>query len=438
MKMSKFRTVFNVEYSQVVKKKSFLVGIFLTPVIMIAVTVLPAVFATSNVAEVQDEFAIIDMSGSDIGQRLADAVSEYNLESDSTKSAHTLYELTQLDSDNVQALDSIRTFLDSLILDKQLNRYIIIMPDAEQTDSVLMISKSMGFRTARRYDRVISNILTEKRLESSNIDADVDNILTLTRRIDMIQKAPGGKTRDFLSIYFGALIFILIVFTSVMGFGQILMRSIIDEKNSRIVEVLVSSVSPFQLMMGKVLGLGAANLTQVAVWVCIGFGMFLFRGSFNMPSNIEDIIFNPVIIMFFVLFMLIAYIMYSTIFALIGSICNTDKEAQNFIFPITISLMLPLVLLMYIVQQPDSTLTVILSFIPLLTPTMMVARINIMGPESFSFSDPIILEACLGVLTSVLFTIGLIWVSARIFRIGILMYGKRATLPEIMKWIKYR
>ncbi|MEE9441789.1 MAG: ABC transporter permease [candidate division Zixibacteria bacterium] len=436
--MSKFRTVFNVEYSQVVKKKSFLVGIFLTPIIMIAFTVLPAVFATQGVSPGQDTFAIIDMSGSDIGQRLADAITEYKLDNDSTQSAHRLYQLYHIDPDNTHALDSMRSFLDSLILDKEVDRYVIIMPNAEKTDSVLMISKSLGFRIARRFDRIISNILTKKRFEGSNIDVDVDKILSLTRRIDMIQKAPGGKTRDFLSIYFGALIFILIVFASVMGFGQILMRSIIDEKNSRIVEVLVSSVSPFQLMMGKVLGLGAANLTQVAVWLVIGLGIFIFRGAFNIPAHIGDIIFNPVIILFFVLFMVIAYIMYSTIFALIGSICNTDKEAQNFIFPITILLMLPIILLMYMVQQPDSTFSKILSFIPLLTPTMMVARINIMAPESFSFADPIVIEAGLGVLTSALFTVGLIWVAARIFRVGILMYGKRATLPEILKWIKYR
>ncbi|MFH1701572.1 MAG: ABC transporter permease [Candidatus Zixiibacteriota bacterium] len=436
--MNKFRTVFNVEYSQVVKKKSFIIGIFLTPIIMVAFTVLPAVFATSSVSQEQDKFAIIDMSESQIGRRFADSITEFKLDNDSTQSAYSLYQLYSINSNNMNVVDSLRAYLDSLVLDKELDRYVVIMPDAEKTDSVLMVSKSMGFLIARRFDRIISNILTEKRLEESNIEADVENILSLTRRIDMIQKAPGGKTRDFLSVYFGALIFILIVFTSVMGFGQILMRSIIDEKNSRIVEVLVSSVSPFQLMMGKVLGLGAANLTQVAVWVCIGAGIFVFRGAFDIPAHIEDIIFNPVIIVFFVLYMVIAYVMYSTIFALIGSICNTDKEAQNFIFPITISLMLPILLLMYMVQQPDSTLSVVLSFIPLLTPTMMVARINIMAPESFSFADPIVIEACLGVLTSVLFTIGLIWVAARIFRVGILIYGKRATLPEILKWIKYR
>jgi len=152
---------------------------------------------------------------------------------------------------------------------------------------------------------------------------------------------------------------------------------------------------------------------------------------------VADIVFNPVLIVFFVLFLIIAYVMYASIFAFIGSICNSDKEAQNFMFPIIISLMLPILLLMYIIQEPDSTLSVVLSMIPILTPTMMVARLNIAAPETFNLADPIILEAVIGVVIALAFTVFLVWVTARVFRIGILMYGKRPTLPEIIKWVRY-
>jgi len=187
-----------------------------------------------------------------------------------------------------------------------------------------------------------------------------------------------------------------------------------------------------------VVGLGAANMTQIGIWVLIGIALFSFRGPLDIPPQVADIMFNPVLIVFFVLFLLIAYIMYSTMFALVGSICTTDKETQNFILPITMSLILPVVLLMYIVQEPDSTVTIIMSLIPILTPTMMVARLIISAPETFSFSDPIVLEATLGFIIAALFSLALIWLTARIFRVGILMYGKRATMPEIMKWVRHR
>ncbi len=158
----------------------------------------------------------------------------------------------------------------------------------------------------------------------------------------------------------------------------------------------------------------------------------------DIPPQVSDILFNPVLMTFFVLFLLTAYVMYSTMFALIGSICNTDKETQGFIFPITMSLMLPIFVLMYIVQHPDSTVTRVMSFIPPLTPTMMIARLNISVPDSFSLANPIVLDATIGVLATMAFSLGLIWLSARVFRMGILMTGKRATLPEIMKWIRYK
>jgi len=276
------------------------------------------------------------------------------------------------------------------------------------------------------------------RLEDSNINLPVDSIMTMTRRIDMMQASPGGKTREFLTIYLGAFVFIMIIFTSVLGFGQILMRSVLEEKNSRVMEVLVSSVSPFQLMMGKVTGLGAASLTQIGVWVAIGLVLFSNRAALQIPAEVADIVFNPLLIFYFVLFLIIAYFMYATVFAFIGSICNSDKEAQNFIFPIVMALMLPVFLMMYIIQEPESTVSVILSLIPVLTPTMMIARLNIINPDSFSLADPIILEATIGVVVSALFTIFFIWITGRVFRIGILMYGKRPTLPEIIKWVRYK
>ena len=434
--MNKFWTIFKTEYAQVVKKKSFIIGVLLTPLLMAMFTLVPALLANRKISK-PESYAVLDADGRGIGQRFVEALEKYRLDDDSTVRAYDLRNLYDIAADDTVKLAAVRSELDSLILTKQLKNYVVIYPRIEETDSVLMVAKSISFRTAGRFDRTISDILAAMRLEKSKVNLGVDSVLTMTRRIDMIQESPGGKSRDFLSIYLGGLMFVMILFATVIGFGQILMRSVLEEKSSRVMEVLVSSVSPFQLMMGKVGGLGAANLTQVAIWLAMGSILFFNRTSLQIPEQVGAIAFNPVFIGFFVLFLFIAYVMYSTIFAFIGSICSTDKETQNFIFPITMSLMLPLIIGMYIVQEPDSVLTVTLSLIPILTPSMMILRLSVIGPETFTFSDPIIFEAVLGAVIASLFSLAVIWVTARVFRVGILMTGKRATLPEIIKWIRH-
>jgi len=435
--VGKFWTIVGSEYAQVVKKKSFLVGIILTPVFLLLVTILPALFAQRGIST-PEQYAVIDADGRGIGERFAQSLTRYMLDDDSTTQAYKLARIYSIPGGDARRIDSLRVVLDSAIVSKDLKYYVVIYPGIEYSDSALMVSKSINFRSGTRFDRRLSDILAEIRLESSNINLPVDSVLGMTRRIELIQASPGGKTKAFESVYFGALVFVMIIFFSVVSFGQILMRSVIEEKNSRIMEVLVSSVSPFQLMMGKIVGLGAANLTQIGIWVAVGLVIFSARGSLEVPTEVSGILFNPVLIGFFVLFLVIAYVMYSTLFAFVGSICTTDKETQNFVFPITMSLMLPIILLMYIVQEPDSTVSVVLSLIPVLAPTMMVARLNIASPETFTFGNPVIMEAVIAAVLATLFTLFLIWITARIFRIGILMYGKRPTLPEILKWVRYK
>jgi len=239
---------------------------------------------------------------------------------------------------------------------------------------------------------------------------EVDSVLNLTHRTVFTQMAPGEKQRNFEVMYLGGLFFVLIIFGTVIGYGQILMRAVIEEKNSRIIEVMVSSVSPFQLMAGN---------------------------NLSISADISDVLFNPILIFFFVVYLVLGYLLYSTIFALIGSIVNSEKESQGFIFPITMTVMLPIILSMYIIQEPNSLIATVLSLIPFMTPTMMVIRLNIMSPTNFTFADPIVLQSVIGVILTVLTILGVIWFTGRIFRVGILMYGKRPTLPEIIRWIKY-
>jgi len=433
--MRKMWIVIKREYAQVVKKKSFLVGIILTPIFLVAITILPALLADKKSSKTE-YISIVDLDNQGIGESFKASLERYTLEDGKTPS-YIVSDIFTPDPSDSAAIEALRTDLDSLVVAGRLKSYLVISNNVLENDSVIQVAKSFSFNMGSRFERRLSDILATLRLEKLNIGVSVDSILNVTRRIDLRQQAPGGKERDFLTMYMGGIVFVMIIFMTAIGYGQILMRSVIEEKNSRIMEVLVSSISPFQLMAGKVIGLGMASLTQVAIWFVIGAGIYSFRGSLAIGTDISAIIFNPIFIIYFLLFLVLGYLMYSTLFALIGSLVNSDKEAQNFIFPITMALIMPVIIAMYIIQEPDSTLAVVLSLIPFFTPTMMILRINFIGVDVFNFSNPIIFEATIGVILTALTTLAVIWITAKIFRIGILMYGKRPTLPELIKWIKY-
>ena len=225
----------------------------------------------------------------------------------------------------------------------------------------------------------------------------------------------------------------------ILSYGQVVMRSIIEEKNSRIMEVLISSISPFQLMLGKVLGLGAATFTQIAVWVAVGSLLYSQKAALDIAPSIDRILFNPVIVIFFGLFLISGYILFSTLFALIGSMINSEKEAQGFVMPITLVLVAPFIVGISIVQNPNSTLAIVLSMIPIMAPTMMMMRLVFIVPtlSEYSLTSGIVGEAVVSLLIVIVTTLATVWVTAKIFRVGILMYGKRPTLPEIIRWVKH-
>ena len=179
----------------------------------------------------------------------------------------------------------------------------------------------------------------------------------------------------------------------------------------------------------------------MTIWVAAGLAIFFWRGTagLEIDPSIARIAFDPVIVTFFLLYFVTGYIMYSTLFALIGSIVNNDKEAQAFVMPVSLSLILPVMVGIAVVQDPYATWVLIVSLIPLFTPTMMLMRVVFLAPSAVEYSlfSGIVGEATLGFIVVVLATIGIVWLSSRIFRVGILMYGKRPTLPEIIKWVRY-
>ncbi|UCG61844.1 MAG: ABC transporter permease [Candidatus Zixiibacteriota bacterium] len=436
--MSKFWVVFKREYAQVVKKKSFLFGIFFMPLFMAGIMLLPAMLADTK-ASTTEKLAVIDQSEVGVGEGFKESLKRYTL-NDSETPYYEVVEVFELSGADSARFTEIEDSLRQTIIDRELKYFLVVKPGAHLCDTCLyLVTNSDNIRSMNRFEYRLSDILSSVRLGISNVNIGVDSVLSLTRRINLPTRDAKGQSLPFLIKYMGALVFVMLMFGMILGYGQMVMRSVLEEKNSRIMEVLVSSVTPFQLMLGKIMGLGAATFTQAAIWVILGAGIYMGRGTFNIDSSIDRLVFNPAIIVFFVLFLVSGYLLYSTIFALIGSIVASEKEAQNFVFPVTMSLILPVMIGIYIIQEPNSTVSLILSMIPFFTPTMMSMRVVFLAPtlESYSVFSGIIAQAIIGFIIVVLTIVGMVWLTSKIFRIGILMYGKRPTLPEIVKWVRY-
>ncbi len=438
--MSKFLVIFKREYAQVVKKKSFVIGLILMPLLMSAFMVLPAMLAMKETS-VAEHMAVIDNGELGFGEQFAESLDRYKLPG-TNDPMFLIDSVFNIPTDEPAYFTSVYDSLANEIAEKRIKYFLVIKPNAYLADSNLaLVTNSDNFRTIARFEARLANVLASYRLKLSEVNLPIDSILALTSGVDLQIKNTKGESISPVIKMFSGLIFVMLVYMMVVGYGAVMMRSVIEEKTSRIMEVLVSSVTPFQLMLGKVLGLGAAAFTQVAIWILIGLVIFLASGpgSFAIDPSISQIAFNPVIVIFFVLFFIVGYIMYSTLFALVGSLVNSDKEAQNFVFPITISLILPVMLVSAVAQDPYVAWAQVLSYIPFFSPTMMLMRIVFVAPSATDYSlfSGIVAEGTIAFIIAVITTLLLIWLVARVFRVGILMYGKRPTLSEIIKWCRY-
>jgi ABC-2 type transport system permease protein len=194
---------------------------------------------------------------------------------------------------------------------------------------------------------------------------------------------------------------------------------VIEEKANRVIEVLLSSVTPKELMVGKIVGLGAVGLTLLGAWAACGL-LLALRSAGAFPINAREV-------GVFVLYFFPGYFLYAALLGSIGSICNSEREAQPFQLPINLMLIFPVMLGFAIAQNPDHLLTRVVSFIPFFTPSLMLFR--------FTIKEPPLWEIAATWMTLLVGTVGMFWVSSRVFRIGILLYGKRPTIPEVARWV---
>ena len=414
MRWNKIFAVTKWEFVEKVKTKGFIVSLILTPLLMVMMGILPGLLASKE-DEKSKEFGLYDMSNS-IGELLkTELTTKYLITGDVPNYNVTLYE-------PYSDIDSLRKSADKLCLNSVFESYIILYDDILETGNCEFRGTNVSnIRDVERVRASIKNVISEHILKDKGIELDVLKELNKPVNLESIKVSESGegKKSDFLMTFFTSYIFIILLMMLIMLTGQMLIRSMVEEKSNRIIEILVSSCSPQELMAGKIFGLSFLGLVQIALWVFIGICASI---SFNLDVVSLDHLF--LILIYF----LLGYLLYAAIFVSVGSICSTEQEAQQLTSYVSIVLVVPLVISFSVVQDPNSFLVKVLTYIPLLTPSVMIMRIPVVVPPAW--------EIIVSILILLLSVWLMIWIAGKIFRIGILVYGKRPSLKELFRWMR--
>ncbi len=323
--------------------------------------------------------------------------------------------------------------LDKRVLARDLNGYIHLKKDFLATGQAGLYALTVSnFDLNLRLDMALTSAVRRHRLRQEGLDPERLAELMAPAHLETFRLSETGATPDNLQTFALVYVLVLMLYISVTVYGSAICRAIVEEKVSRISEVMISSIRPFQLLAGKVLGVGSMGLLQIGIWAGTGW-IFLNvnqhllggAGAAALPFALPE--FPPSLMFHFVVWYLLGYFMYALLYAIVGAMVGSEQEAQQVQMPIVTLLIIPLVSQLAIIQNPDSTFAVAMSMIPMFAPIVMFMRIAILTPPPAE----IVLSIALCLATIV----ALLWLAAKIYRIGIMSYGKRPSLRELVRWI---
>ncbi|MDD4645962.1 MAG: ABC transporter permease [Bacteroidales bacterium] len=444
--MNKISLIIQREYSTRVKKKSFIIMTILTPVLLVSMLLIPTYLATKedNQAKV---IAVIDKT---------------NI----TEGAIPQTEYMKFEYIDNAEIDSIKNNFE-----KSGYYAILYIPENVLVSSKVQLysNQQTTIGVNEHITKALEGFFTNIKLKNENVPLDIMQRIATNINVDTIQwtstgEEKSGKAEIAMIIgYISGFLMYMFIFM----FGAQVMRGVMEEKSNRIVEVIISSIKPFQLMMGKVIGIALVGLTQFLIWIALTFGIYygaktlLVDGSDSkqstmvtqsimdkgapavaqvdntakweqmfkeMAKNFSSVNF-PMIIGCFLFFFIGGYLLYASLYAAVGSAVDNDTDTQQFMLPITIPIILGLFVMINAMQSPNSTLSVVFSLIPFTSPIVMMARVP--------YGVPYWQLGVSAILLIVTF-MGTIWMAGKIYRTGILMYGKKVNYGELWKWIKYK
>lgn len=408
------------EYLSRIKTKGFWIGTILVPLFLMGTMFLPILLGMRSKAR-PEPIIVVDATGDffpTLRKALGDPVATRSPVNEEPVGG--------------RSLEAIRKDLNERAEKKDIQGYLIV--DREGLESGKMIYWARNPSGALEDDWFRARLreaFTRYRLTRMGVkDSDIESA---TKRLDLdIKKATNdpSKQESGLSALLVSMVMVVFIYTALILYGMYVLRGVLEEKTNRIVEVIVSSVKPFELMVGKILGIGAVGLTQMTVWALFALVATLPQWAVALSVSREAL---PSIsistLLAFPVYFILGYFLYATLYAAIGSMCSSDEDAQQMAFLPVMLIVASIVMWNPVMRNPNGTLAVVLSLVPFFSPILMFLRIAVETPPAWQIA----LSVVIMIGTTVLMT----WLVAKIYRVGILMYGKRPTLPELARWIKY-
>jgi len=432
--MNNLSLIIKREYNSKVRKKSFIVMTILSPLIIVAMIFLIVFLSNLNKEETRT-VVVLDQSGLFFDTLEETETLKFNF-------------LADIDLETAKIISQESNFHGLL--------YIPSADSFEELDRRIQffLEGSPNIATVQYIEKSLSVKLTNLRLEVAGVD--LNSIEASRSNIDITIENYQGQQTSIMSswikaIFGGAAGYLLMMF--IIIYGNMVMRSVIEEKTNRIIEIIISSVKPYHLMMGKIIGTSLAGITQFLIWVVLG-GIFMVIATMVFGVQLEpsamanqemmdqantsamqailyDIARLPIatLIVSFLIFFIGGYFLYSSIYAAIGAAVDNETDTQQFMFPIIIPLMLAIYVGFFaVIENPHGTVSVVFSHIPLTSPIVMLMRIPFGVPWWEILISMLVLFATFALV---------VWFAAKIYRVGILMYGKKPTYKELYKWLKY-
>ena len=439
--MNKLWAVIRREYVQGVRNKGFVISTLLAPAIMALFFIVPALLVTLRTGGAT-RLAVLDLTGR-LHAPLAEALARGGdgREDEPPRPSRGLRDEkieAQFAVERVEAggrdPEAVKEELRRRVLDNRLEAFLVLPPDVLEGGAAQLYTRNAGDVFTRTIlERRLARVVSDERLSAAGMDGERVRELTRSVTVEQARVTAGGEQSDvgaggfILPFLVGAFIVI-----SIMMYGQAVLSAVVEEKTTRIVEVLFSSLSAFPLLLGKLVGVSLVGFTQFAIWALMFLALGLFgAGAGGLSLGGGDFALPRVPTAALVLapfFFTLGFYVYATFYAVVGSVVTSEKEATQIVMPVSFLPALAIYLAFPIIRNPNSAFSFWVSMVPFFSPITMLVRVVTETPPWWQIA----LSLLIGAAT----VVGMIWVAARIYRTGMLMYGKRATLPEIWHWAR--
>jgi ABC-2 type transport system permease protein len=416
--MSKVFTVIRKEYLERVRSKGFVIGTVIGPALMSLMFLMPMLLADKG-GQDQRTVGVVDLSGS-FFEPMQEVLSEWGQEN---------VTLRLLGTDPNQAQE-LTDRMKEQILAEDLHSGLVIAPDFIQSRQVSFYNKSVSSLILREkvLAPALNRLLRERRFMSAGVPDTLFAFLSERSDWTSIAITEEGEqeqqNEDMTAIM--AVVLIMIIYIMVIMYGNHTLTAVIEEKGSRMVEVLLSSISPGSLMLGKIMGIGLAGLTQFSIWT-VAFFILSRQGVQLGGVTFEASFLTPLILVSFLVFFLLGFFLYATLYAGVGAMCNSVQDAQQFMF-LNFGLVLPMMMLPVVMESPNSTLATVLSLVPLFSPVLMFMRVCLETPPVWQIGLSWLLMLASIILIS--------RAAGKLFRVGILMYGAAPTWASLARSLR--